>query len=321
MIALLAVVALAASGTRLPEGSARYRVEIAGVRVGVSELSVSCRGPDCTLLWRSRLRLPSASGGVLRTRQIRARVDGAGRLGSLEVEVNGVRRAPPARPGMVPLAAAELVLLSASPGGCIEVLDEETGRSGRACVRARSARLQVDVLGVVEEVAPGADGFPEAVEIEAQGTRFVRDAGAAVPSSAPPLEVRVAGPRGGGAPTRFCGLAPDPPSPGVDLSELPLPRPDGSSCRAQARIYAGSLRRRGIAARVAVGVADDGRGFVWHAWVEAATAGGWVAVDPAFGQLPARGPRFTVARHGGDAAGEAEAGRRILACWGRASVE
>jgi transglutaminase-like putative cysteine protease len=72
---------------------------------------------------------------------------------------------------------------------------------------------------------------------------------------------------------------------------------------------------------VAVGVAHDGDGFVWHAWVEVRTAGRWVAVDPAFGQVPARGPRFTIARHAGDAAGLAEAGRRILACWGRARVE
>jgi hypothetical protein len=320
VIAFLAAVALLASGTGLPEGRARYRVEISGQPVGFSELSVSCRGPDCALLWRSSLRLPSASGGMLRTRRIRARLDGAGRHGSRGVEVDGVRRTPPARPGMVPLSAAELVLL-ARPADCIEVLDEETGRSGSACARSRGAHLQVDVLGAVEEVTPGADGFPEAVEIEAQGTRFVRDARADVPSVSPALEVRVAGPREGGAPRRFCGLAPDPPSPEVDLSALPVPRPDGSSCRAQARAYAASLRRRGIAARVAVGVADDGQGFVWHAWVEAGASGGWVAVDPALGQLPARGPRFTVARHGGDAAGEAEAGRRILACWGRASVE
>ena len=68
-----------------------------------------------------------------------------------------------------------------------------------ACARSRGAHLQVDVLGAVEEVTPGADGFPEVVEIEAQGTRFVRDAGARVPSVAPALEVRVSGPREGGA--------------------------------------------------------------------------------------------------------------------------
>ncbi len=320
MIGLLAAVALAAAGPAIPQGRARYRVEIAGAPVGFSELSVSCSGPGCTLLWRSRLRLPAASGGTLRTRRIEASVDRAGGLDRLEVEVDGVRRSPPHRRGMVPLSLAELVL-AARGGGCIDVLDEESGRSGPACARIEAGRVRVEVLGVVEEVSPGADGFPDAVEIEAQGTRFVRDARAEVPSAPPPLQVRVPGPPGGGAPRRFCGLAPDPPSPEVDLSSLPAPRPDGSSCRDQARAYAAALRRRGMAARVALGVADDGRGYVWHAWVEARTAAGWVAVDPALGQLPALGPRFTVARHGGDPASLAEAGRRILACWGRASVE
>ncbi len=50
--------------------------------------------------------------------------------------------------------------------------------------------------------------------------------------------------------------------------------------------------------------------------------GRWVAVDPAFRQAPARGPRFTVATWApGDEAARAEAGRRLLACWGRGGVE
>jgi hypothetical protein len=320
VIALLLAVAISAGEPEIPQGGARYRVEIAGAPVGFSQLSVSCRGEQCSLLWRSRLRLPAASGGMLRTRHILARVDRAGRLGSVEVQVDGVRHSRPGVRGAVPLAAAELVL-GARRGGCVEVLDEETGRSGSACARIWDGRMRLEVLGTEEVVIPGEDGFPEVVEIEAQGTRFVRDARAEVPSAAPELQVRVPGPRGGAPPSRFCGQALDRAAPTVDLSALPQPQPDGSSCREQARAYAAAVRRHGIPARVALGVADDGRGFVWHAWVEVGTAGGWVAIDPAFGQLPARGPRFTIARHGGDAAGVAEAGRRILACWGRASVE
>ncbi len=80
--------------------------------------------------------------------------------------------------------------------------------------------------------------------------------------------------------------------------------------------------RRGLEARTAVGVAHDGEGFVWHAWAEVRGADGWTAVDPAFGEAPARGPRFTLGRYApGDAAARAEAGRRILACWGRGRVE
>ncbi len=319
MIGLLAAVAIAAAGSAIPQGRARYRVEIAGAPVGFAELSLSCRGSRCALQWRSRLRLPAASGGALRTRHIQAIVDRSGGLDRLEVEVDGVRRAPAHRPGIVPLSLTELVR-AARGGGCVDVLDEESGRSGVACATVDRGRMRVKVLGVVEEVSPGEDGFPAAVEIAAQGTRFVRDPRADVPPAPPPLEVRVPGP-GSGAPHRFCGIDPDPPSPEVDVSALPAPRPDGSSCRDQARAYAAALRRRGIPARIALGVADDGRGYVWHAWVEARTAAGWIAVDPAFGQLPARGPRFTVARHGRDPATVAEAGRRILACWGRASVE
>ena len=223
-------------------------------------------------------------------------------------------------PETVPLALAELVL-AARGGGCIEALDEETGRTGPACARVEAGRLRVEALGVVEDVTAGKDGFPDAVEIPAQGTRFVRDATAEVPDAAPRLEVRVPGPQEGRTPSRFCGRMADAGPPRADLSAFPEPRPDGSSCREQAQAYAAALRARGIPARVAVGVAHDGAGFVWHAWAEGRTAAGWLAVNPAFGQLPARGPRFTIARQAGDAAGVAEAGRRILECWGRVSVE
>ncbi len=378
MSPLLVAMAIAAGVADIPEGMARYRVEIAGMPVGVAELSVSCHGSSgCRLSWESRLKLPAASGGVVRSRHIAARVRRGGELeGRVELAVDGARRTVRGRPETVPLALAELALV-ARGGGCLEVLDEETGRIGTACATLRAqgqpdeaaparqrapeaersfaagsdleragglgerrlpsrsetgepstppvqmpgARMRVDALGVIEEVTAGRDGFPEAVEIPAQRTRFVRDAAAEVPGAAPPLEVRVPGPPAGRAPHRFCGRAPDAPAPRADLSAFPVPRPDGSSCREQARAYAAALRARGLPARVAVGVAHDGAGFVWHAWTEARTAAGWVAVDPAFGELPARGPRFTIARHGGDVAGLAQAGRRVLECWGKSSVE
>jgi len=149
----------------------------------------------------------------------------------------------------------------------------------------------------------------------------VRDPEARLPELPPPLEARVLGPPEGSPARRFCGREPDRPPPRAVLSAFPRPQPDGKACRAQAAAYAAAARRAGLPARIALGVADDGRGFVWHAWVEVKAAAGWIPVDPAFGQLPARGPRFTVARHEGDPAGLAAAGRAILACWGKARVE
>lgn len=321
MIPLLAVALLAGPEPALSSGAARYQVVIAGAVVGVAELSVGC-GADasCTLRWESRLRLPEAAGGNLHTRRIAATVDrGGALLGPPEVEIDGVRRPGQGGRGAVPASAAELVL-SARGGGCVEVVDEETGRAGRACARRDEGRLLVQVLGVAEEITSGEDGFPRRVDIPAQQTCFQRDAAAQVPAEAPPLEVRVPGPPEGRTPRRFCGRAPDAPAPEVDQA-LPAPRPDGTSCRAQAAAYAAAARRRGFPARIAVGVAHDGEGFVWHAWVEVRTARGWLAVDPALGQLPAQAPRFTIARHGGDARSVDRAGRRILECWGRASVE
>jgi hypothetical protein len=47
-----------------------------------------------------------------------------------------------------------------------------------------------------------------------------------------------------------------------------------------------------------------------------------VPIDPAFRQAPAEGPRFAVARFaGGDPEAEAEAGRKVLACWGVGRME
>jgi hypothetical protein len=318
-------VALLAATPPLPEGFARYRVEIAGARVGVAALSASCRPgaePRCAVTWESRLRLPTASGGALRTRRIHARLDRQGRIrGPIGVEVDGIPGRREAPPSALPLSAAELVL-AARGGGCVDVIDEETGRTGQACAEAVGGMLRVVALGVVEEVQLGEDGFPEVLEIPAQRTRFVRDAEAKVPDVPPPLEARVGGPAAGRSPRSFCGHELDPPAPTVVPAAFPKPEPNGKACREQAAAYAAAARRAGLPSRLALGVAHDGRGFIWHAWVEVRTAAGvWVPVDPAFGQLPAKGPRFTIARHAGDPAEVAAAGRAILACWGTAHVE
>ncbi len=320
IVALVALFAAAPAAEPAP-GAARYRVEIGGIHVGVAELGYGCDGGGCRLAWSTALRLPAAAGGQLHTKRIAGRLDGRGRLrGSVEVEVDGAVRAVPVPVDVAPASAAEL-LLAARGGGCLEVIDEESGERGSACAKIRGGRMSATVLGVAETVTLGGDGFPAAVEIPAQRTRYVRDASARVPDEAPAFEVRVPGPPGGRTPRRFCGLAPDGPSAPADHSRLPAPDPDGRSCRDQAASYAAAALKAGFPARVAVGVAHDGSGFVWHAWAEVRMQTGWVAVDPAFGELPARGPRFTVARHGGDAAGLTAAGRRILACWGTASVE
>lgn len=319
---MIVVLAVLLAAQPLPDGFARYRVEIAGARVGVAALSASCKpGPEprCTLTWESRLRLPAASGSALRTRRIHARLDDAGRVrGAIGVEVDGVPGRLTAPPGATPLSGAELLL--AARGGCIDVIDEETGKTGQACGEPVGEKLKVVALGVEEEVLRGKDGFPEVVEIARQQTRFVRDPDARLPELPPPLEARVVGPPEGKA-RRFCGREPDPPSPRTLYKAFPAVEPNGKGCREQAAAYAAAARRAGLPARVALGVAQDGRGYVWHAWVEVQTPAGWVAVDPAFGQLPAKGPRFTVGRHEGDPAGVAAAGRAILNCWGKAQIE
>jgi hypothetical protein len=308
----------------LPEGAVRYRVEIGGARVGAAELAVRCAGDRCAVSWESRLRLPAEAGGGTRAHRIESPVDRSGRLlGPVAIEADGARRTVPAVAGAVPTSAAEIALMDLPEGvGCLPVLDEESGWAGRACARREGARLELDVNGVREVVAPGADGFPAAVEIPAQRARFVRDPLARVPAAPPRLAVRVSGPDDPRRARRFCGLPADAAPRPVDLAGLPPPRAPGASCREKAAAYGAALARGGRAARTAVGVAHDGGGFVWHAWTEVATAEGWIPVDPSFGEAPTRGPRFTVARFAEeDRAARAEAGRRILACWGRAAVE
>jgi transglutaminase superfamily protein len=322
-VSALLALALAAA-LALPEGTARYRVEVSGVAVGVAELAVRCEGPRCRSVWETRLRLPEEAGGAVVERRLEAELDRAGRaVGQVVRTADGgvARAAAPA--GRVPASLAELLLARAARSGaeaCLEVFEEETLAPGRACGALEGGALAASVLGVRESVTPGADGFPAAVELPEQGARFVRDARAAVPARPPPLSPRVAGPADPARAARFCGVERDPPPP-APSSPLPPPDAPGGSCREKTAAYLARAAEAGREGRTALGVAWDGVGFVWHAWAELRDGDRWIPVDPAFRELPARGPRFTLARHApGDRAAALAAGRRVLACWGKAAV-
>jgi hypothetical protein len=173
-----------------------------------------------------------------------------------------------------------------------------------------------------ERIRSTPGGFAAEIQLPGQRVSFPLDAGAELPAEPPRLfGTAVAGPEDARDAQAFCGVARDPePAPGA-AAGLPAPSAPGPTCREQTAAWLERGRLAGLRGRTAVGVAWDGGGFVWHAWAEAQVGGRWVPVDPAFRQAPARGPRFTMATWAaGDEVGRAEAGRRILACWGRAAV-
>lgn len=311
----------------LPVGEARYRVEIGGAHAGVATLRAACAGDRCTARWSSALRAPEAAGGVVTTRAVEVETDRAGRLaGAVRVERGGRAVEGRARPGLVPATVLELVLAREAAEGsagsaCVEAFDEETGEAARACATRRGGGLDAALVGARARITPGADGFPDAVELPQQRARFVRDPAAALPAAAPRLDVDVPG-KPPALARRFCGVDLDRRAAAAPPAGTPPPGAPGASCREKAIAWVARARAAGLAARVAVGPAFDGAGFSWHAWAEVDAAGRWIAVDPTFGEAPARSPRFTVATFDpGDAASEAEAGRRVLACWGRARIE
>jgi hypothetical protein len=322
--------ALGLAAAAVPEGAVRYRVEIAGERVGVADLAISCRGDLCAATWASRLRAPAEAGGAVAVRRVGVEVDRDGRWrgGRVRVEEGGAALPDGAGvPGMVPATLAEVALLSELASGaeaCLEAFDEASGERGRICARRAGRAIEAEVLGAVRErIVPGRDGFPAEVRIADQGARFVADPRAAVPDRPPRLHgTGVAGPDRPTGPLGFCGVPADRPPGGGDRAALPPARAAGASCREKTARWLEIARAAGLRGRTAVGVAWDGAAFVWHAWAEVEIDGAWVPVDPTFRQSPARGPRFTVARYEpGDEAARAEAGRRVLACWGRARIE
>lgn len=316
---------LAAILAALPaEAAQRYRWEIAGEAVGLADLRIRCRGARCTVRWATQARAPEAGGGAMVERRVEAETDPSGRLLAARVGAAPAGGAPGAR---VPASLAEALLAEAPEGErrCIDVEDEETGERGRACAVRRGAWLEGTVLGTAVRFRCEPGRLPLEVVLPGQGSRFVADGRAALPRGPPRLF-------GGAVPAppdaaldtalRFCGRPLEPADPEQPPPDVPRAFPARGSCRDRTASYLGGAATRGIAGRHVVGVAFDGSAFVWHEWAELRLGSRWVAVDPSFRQVPALGPRFAVTRFAdGDAAARAEAGREVLACWGRARVE
>jgi transglutaminase-like putative cysteine protease len=59
------------------------------------------------------------------------------------------------------------------------------------------------------------------------------------------------------------------------------------NCQSHARLYVALARAAGIPSRIVSGlVYVQGKGFLYHSWAES-YAGGWLAIDPTFAQVPA----------------------------------
>lgn len=330
---LALVVALAAP---LPEGTARWRFELAGEHVGAVELAIRCGAGACRAVWTSERLAPSEAGGTRSSRRVEVEVDREGRWrgGPLRVADDGRALAVTGSRGAVPSVLAEVVVLAmrdarrgeaahtARLESCLDVFEEASGAVGKACARRDGDALAADVLGAAERIVAGPGGFPGGIDISSQGARFVRDDAAEAPREPPRLHgMVVGGPAHAARASSFCGVGRDPERQGQDLSRLPPPRAEGESCREKTALWLEHARRAGFEGRTAVGVAWDGGRYVWHAWPEVRLGRAWVPVDPSFEQAPARGPRFTLATYReGDEAAKRRAGERILACWGKARV-
>jgi hypothetical protein len=60
------------------------------------------------------------------------------------------------------------------------------------------------------------------------------------------------------------------------------------NCQTHARLYAALARAAGIPTRFVSGlVYAPGQGFLYHSWAESYLEGGWIALDPTFGEVPA----------------------------------
>lgn len=319
--ALLAIAALA-----LPEGAARYRVELGDEVVGVASFGISCDGDGCLAVYQSRLRLPAEAGGGQQSEKVEVEVDRDGKYrgGRLSVIRNGGLHPARGRAGAVPSALAELVLVdvAGSRERCLDTFTEAPFAPTRACGKLEGEVLVGTVEGLRTRIVPGRDGYPLDVLVEGR-FRYVRDAAAKLPDAPPRLfGIAVPGPAATEAARSFCGTPRDPPVTAGPPPRAPPPRASGANCREKAADWLAAAAKAGLPGRTAVGVAFDGTRFAWHAWAEVKSGEAWVPVDPTFGESPARGPRFTLGRWAdGDEAARAEAGRRVLACWGQARVE
>ncbi|HEU4384184.1 MAG TPA: transglutaminase domain-containing protein [Anaeromyxobacteraceae bacterium] len=326
MIPLALALSLLALPTR---ASQRYRWEIAGEPVGWASLSVRCAGDRCRVRFESASLRPEAAVGGATSRTLEAETDREGRLLGAswsEEGASGGRRRQ-ARGGRSAALLAEVLLAAAgeSERRCLEVEDEVSGETGTACATRRGEWLEGSLLGERLRARVAAGRLPEEVLLPSQGSRFAADSSASLPARPPRLfGVRVAAPPGaeGDQALRLCGLSPEPADPEPPPAGVPVQFPAAGSCREATARWLEAAAGRGLEGRHVVGVAFDGSGFVWHEWAEVRSGGRWVAVDPAFRQAPALGIRFAVARYApGDAMARAEAGRRVLACWGRARIE
>ncbi|HYQ80743.1 MAG TPA: transglutaminase domain-containing protein [Anaeromyxobacteraceae bacterium] len=322
--------ALALALLALPaDASRRYRWEIAGEPVGWASLSVRCAGDRCRARFESASLRPEAAGGGATSRTLEAETDRDGLLLGASWSEAGTASGQHREAGGERAAAllAEVLLALADEGErrCLEVEDEVSGEAGTACATRRGEWLEGTVRGEPLRVRGSAGRLPEEVLLPSQGSRFVADSSAALPPRPPRLfGVRVAAPPGaeGDSALRFCGLSPEPADPEPPPRGLPAEFPAAANCREATARWLETAAGRGLQGRHVVGVAFDGGGFVWHEWAEVQAGGRWVAVDPAFRQAPALGLRFAVARYApGDPPARAEAGRRVLACWGRARIE
>jgi hypothetical protein len=317
---------LAFSLGALPQGRAAWRMELAGQPVGVVTLELDRSGTGRAVRWSSRQRLPAEAGGALLTRSVELEVDAEGRvLGSVRLVEGGVARQLTLPAGAVPALLLESLLaarLRGLPEACLDAFEEQSGAPLRGCARREGGRLRITLGAEQELVVPGTDGFAEEVLLPVQRVRFVRDAGARLPEAPPRLYgVDVEGPPRPEAGARFCGAGRNRPPPPLRTA-LPAPQADGLSCREITAAWLAQARVAGWRGRTAVGVAWSGAAWSWHAWAELLVDGGWVAVDPTFHQAPASPDRFTLATwEEGDEPARAEAGRKILGCWGRARVE
>lgn len=325
--ALLLALVLGALPGALPQGLATWRMELAGQPVGLVTLEIRRAGDASAVSWSSRQRLPAEAGGGLLEGSAALEVDAQGRaLGPVRLVEGGVAREQHLPAGAIPALLLEPLLsqrLLHAPEACLDAVEEQSGAPLRACARREAGRLRIALPAELEWVVPGDDGFAEEVLLPAQRIRFVRDAGARVPERPPRLfGVEVDGPARPEAGARFCGVARAAPPPTTLSAALPAPRADGASCREVTAAWLTQARAAGWRGRTAVGVAWSGAAWSWHAWAEVLVDGGWVAVDPTFHQAPASADRFRLATwEEGDEPARAEAGRRILECWGRAGVE
>jgi len=294
----------------------RYRIDLGGEHAGFAHFLVNCSPSSCRARWESVLRASQESGGGTLSRRIDIEMVPTGEAlwtrGTYSAD--GRTWTSEAGQGPTPASVSEVILANVRDGErrCIVVRDEESGRVGDACARRQGDWLEGEILGESIRFRAFPGWAPVEVVLPSQGAHFVADPQAQLPAQAPRLFGTVVSLVAGG---RVCGIAPDAssvPAPAV----VPREFPEGASCRERTARYLARVARAGLQGRHAIGVAFDGREFVWHEWAEVLVSGHWIAVDPSFEQVPAAGLRFTVARfEDGDMAGRAAAGRKVLACW------